>query len=171
MKTVRLAEFEASYSHGQLLIYDASVSKPCLEWTETHVDQGFARRTSALCLSMILDAGDADVTAYLGPYVPSPSHQRAVAVPFHSPTGRVIVEGMIVEIYCARVLFVQPGHYRLTAAQQVVGDINDEEAEDCTIVELYFEPVKTPLSLSAVLKADAGMKPPPQLLEDADEIE
>jgi hypothetical protein len=134
-------------------------------------------RSSGLCPprfhALLFDdarLGQALLKAYWGAYHPNGSHQRIVAVPFHSPTGRVILQGLLVEMYCARVLFVRPGHYRLIVAQYFTGDITDDEAEHREVVELFFEPVKTPLAKSEILKADAGLSPRTHLLEDANEI-
>jgi len=166
-----LAETQVSFSHWQVLIYDSAVANPCLEWTEGHSGQGFARKESALCLGTLLQAGDAVVRVYSGQYTWREGYQRVLSVPFFTPTGRVIIHGLM-EFYLGRVIFLQPQHYLLIAAQRLVGDISDDEADDLETIELYFAGMgNNPATCSQILTADEGLNPPNTLLEDADEMQ
>src|SRR5262249_18236263 len=98
-------------------------------------------------------------------------YQGVLSVPFFTPTGRVIIQGLM-EFYLGRVIFLQPHHYHLIATQRLVGDISDDEAEDLEIIELYFAGMgNNPATCSKILTADEGLNPPDTLLEDADEIQ
>ncbi|MGH9856127.1 MAG: competence protein ComJ, partial [Blastocatellia bacterium] len=132
------------------------------DWTDVHVKQGFARRPSTVSFSTILGFGTGSVKVYLGPYRERESYERVIAVPFFSPSGRVVVEGP--EEYPAPLdqrLILQPGHYKLFAAQQVV----DEDKE---LIDLYFHRLDEPAENSEILVADDELDPPEILLEEAE---
>jgi hypothetical protein len=164
MSISKLGSFKVDLNYNQLLVYDVSVEVPECSWTEAHCDQGFARRESTVCFDTILQYGDAEVTIYEGPYSDNALYQRAVAVPFFSPTGRVIVQSVL-EIYVAKVVFLPKGYYRLYAAQWLA----DDGDEDRQSIDLFFEALPAPAAQSAVLRADEGLNPPAVLLEDAGE--
>jgi len=147
------------FSYGQFLVYDESVDLPGCDWTEEHSAQGFARRESVVNFSTLLEFGESDVTVYRGTYVPRKEYERVVAVPFHVVTGVIVVEG-VEEAMIDRRILLPPGHYRLTAAQYVIGD--EEE-----VIELYFEPRAYPLERSEILLADEALAPPTPLVETA----
>ncbi|MCI0527426.1 MAG: competence protein ComJ, partial [Nitrospira sp.] len=127
-----LAEFNMYFSYSQFMVSDETVKVPACDWTEDHSKQGFARRLSTVCFGTILEFGTASVNVYLGPYVEREGYERVIAIPFFSPSGRVVVKGPEnFTVPPEQRLSLQPGHYKLFAAQQVV----DEDAE---LIELYF---------------------------------
>src|SRR5262245_31932847 len=143
MKTSSLARFPVVFNYNQILVYDASVPTPRCVWTDTHCNQGFARRESTVCFDMILQYGEADVTVHLGPYIENSGYHRVIAVPFFSPTGRIIVQA-ILETYVARVLFLPKGYYKLYAAQRVSGGEN----EDHELLDFFFDKLDKPATHS-----------------------
>src|SRR4051812_11830691 len=108
MRTASLGSFEISFTHNQFLLYDVSVAVPQCEWTEDHSSQGFARRESAICIGTILQAGTAEVRVYHGPYLPQRDYQRVISNPFRSPSGRIVVCGLL-EMYIAHLVQLRPG--------------------------------------------------------------
>jgi len=159
-----LGQFPITFSYYQFMVYDVSVDMPECEWTADHSNQGFARRQGTVCFAALLQWGSAHVDTFFGPYVPNDRHQRVIAVPFDTPTGRVIVQGMM-EVYVAHTLFVPKGHYTLYAAQELVDE--DEGQEN---ICLFFHRLAEPAASSAIIKADATLVPPDRLLEDAKAI-
>ncbi|MCI0527497.1 MAG: competence protein ComJ [Nitrospira sp.] len=159
-----LVEFNMYFSYNQFMVSDETVKLPGCDWTDVHDKQGFARRLSTVSFLTILEFGTASVSVYLGPYVEREGYERVIAVPFFSPSGKVVIEGP--ENHPAPLeqrLRLQPGHYKLFAAQQVV----DEDAE---LIELYFHWLDEPAEKSEILVADEELEPPETLLEKAEEM-
>src|SRR5688572_4050624 len=116
METSTLGQFLIDFDYDQFLVYDVSVKVPECEWTEEHCNQGFARRGSVACVGTMLQYGQANITVFSGHYVKHREYERVIALPFHSPEGKIIIRGLM-EIYIAHILFCEPGHYRLYVAQ------------------------------------------------------
>src|SRR5262249_32913980 len=104
MKTSALGRFSFNFDYNQFLVYDVSVESPECKWTEAHVNQGFARRESVACVGTLMQYGQGDAVAFFGPYQEQDNYTRVISLPFHAPTGRVIIQGMM-EIYLAHILF------------------------------------------------------------------
>lgn len=155
-----LSEFELYFSYGQFLVYDESVSLPGCDWTPGHTDQGFARRESTVCFRTLLEFGNALVRVYLGSYIQSEGDERVIAVPFDSPTGKVLIEGPD-DAPGSHSVLLEPSPYQLFASQRATG----EERE---LISIYFRKLDEPLSHSEILVADEELNPPEQLLEDAE---
>jgi hypothetical protein len=105
MKTSRLGEFIFEFDYNQFLVYDSSVEVPKCEWTEAHTLQGFARRKSVACVGTLLPGGQAEATVFLGSYKAQLDYERVIALPFHSPTGKIIVRGLVVKKCILRMSF------------------------------------------------------------------
>jgi hypothetical protein len=166
IKTRKLGAFSIRFTHGHFLVYDTSVADPQCVWTKGHCQQGFARRESTACFSTVLDDGEASVVAYSGAFQDDSKYQRVVAVPFFTPGGRVIVSGVL-EIYCARLVFVPQGHYLLHCGQWLPDNAVEDE-DDHQFIDLFFQKVDTPAVQSRIILADEALHPPDPLLEDAD---
>jgi hypothetical protein len=159
----RLSEISTSiyFSYGQFQVFDRVVKRPGCEWTEQHHRQGFARRPYNVSFTTLVEYGDARVQVSIGPYRGSSSHERVIEVPFEVASGEVVVSGPE-EAVRWTTMVVPPGHYRLIAAQEAVG----EEEE---VISLFFEGLLQPLGHSRIVVADAGLAPVLPLLEDVDE--
>jgi hypothetical protein len=153
------------FSYNQFMVYDASVRLPGCDWTDEHSAQGFARRESTVNFGTILEFGRADLVVTCGAYQPREEYQRVIAVPFRVTSGNVIVEGPE-EIETERKIELQPGNYRLIAAQRVTADFG-EEKEEGESIDLFFELLPKPLERSAILVGDEGLNPPASLVENA----
>jgi hypothetical protein len=164
MKTRTLGRFFFNFDHSQFLVYDVSVQVPQCEWTEGHCNQGFARRESAACIGTVLQDGQAEATAFFGPFVGQESYQRVIALPFFSPAGKIIIRGLM-ELYLAHVLLCRSGHYKLYIAQWV----SDEENE-CEGIHLFFHQQEKRVTKSQIIVADEGLSPPAILIESAAEL-
>jgi len=165
MKISRLGRFRLTFDYHQFLVYDLSVKDPECEWTKEHADQGFARRESVVCVGTLFQGGTACATVFPGRYRHHEKYERVIAVPFYSPDGKIIIGGLVVEMYLSHIVFLPAGHYKLYVAQWVKDEENEHEG-----VHLFFDHQKTPPSKSEILVADIGLSPPAVLLESADPI-
>ena len=148
------------FSYNQFMVFDASVSLPGCAWEELHSAQGFARRESTVCFNSLLEFGHANVTVIHGPYEAKESYERVIAVPFCAKTSTVIVEGPE-EFKTERMVTLEPGNYRLVAAQQVIDEDNE-------VIDLFFEPLEESLNRSEILVADEVLTPPDTLMETSE---
>jgi hypothetical protein len=148
------------FSYSQFLVYDSAVKAPGCLWTDAHSAQGFARRDSAVSFGTLLEFGFADVSLRRGPFQPSETYERVIAVPFVVSTGRVIVDGPE-EIKIGRAIELPVGNYQIVAAQRVLGD--DEE-----LIDLFVDKLEEPLRNSKIIVADAMLNPSAQLVETAE---
>jgi hypothetical protein len=164
MRTARLGSFELDFSHGQLLVYDVSVASPECEWTDEHTAQGFARRESALCLGTLLQDGTARITVFHGPWTRQQEYMRVIANPFSSPTGRIVVCGLM-EMYIAHLVQLRPGSYRLYSCQYL-----EDSRDDHEVIDLFFLPEEHLSSQSEIILADERLSPPSKLVEQASEM-
>jgi hypothetical protein len=156
------SEFKIYFSYNQFMVYDLSISLPGCMWTESHANQGFARRSSTVNFGTILDFGDATVKIFIGDYVKDNFHERVISVPFYSPTGEILVEGP--EEHPSNLglkVSTEPGYYKLTSAQKIVNEVQEE-------IELFFKKLEKPTATSEVLLADDALNPPKELLEEAE---
>jgi hypothetical protein len=158
MKTTALSP-RLYFSYSQFMVYDQSEQLPGCDWTEEHTAQGFARRESTVCFGTPLEFGNADVVVTVGAYRPEAQYERVIAVPFRSVSGKVTIEGPE-EMDVDRPFDLPRGDYKLTAAQVTFSD--DEER-----IDLFFDPVATPLKQSAIVIADEMLSPSEPLIETA----
>lgn len=147
------------FSYSQFFVYEDLVRMPACDWTESHSHQGFARRQGVVAFGTLLEYGIAKVLVHFGHYQSRAGHQRVIAVPFAVSSGRVIVDGPEeTETGRRRSFPLEPGNYRLVAAQRVTGD--EEEA-----IDLFFDRLTKALERSAILIADDALDPPSPLVE------
>lgn len=154
MRTSVLGRFQFDFNYNQSLVYDVSVEAPECTWTEEHCKQGFARRECVACIGMMLQYGQADATVYFGPYLQQKDYQRVISLPFHSPTGKIVIQGMM-EIYLSHILFCDKGHYKLYVAQWIRDDEEGREG-----VHLFFHLQENAATKSEIILADEGLSPP-----------
>jgi hypothetical protein len=147
-------------SYSQVMIYDKSVQLPGCDWTETHSNQGFARREGTFCCGTLIDCGKANITVYLGAIDALDKYERVIETPFKAHTGKIGVEGPD-EYPIERGFQIEPGIYNLTVAQKFVD-------EGMVKVDVYFQWIDKPLTKSAILLQDDDLNPPDILLEDAE---
>src|SRR6185295_13222807 len=100
------------FSYGQFMIYDQCVEVPGCDWTQDHVDQGFARRDSTICVGALFEFGYADATVWFCAYEQSEEDERVIEVPFTVQSGKVVVEGP--EESRERCFAIDAGYYKVT---------------------------------------------------------
>lgn len=148
------------FSYNQFHVFDASVKLPGCDWTDGHYKQGFARRDQTVNFGTLLEFGKGEVTVHLGPYREQAGHERVIEVPLEVSSGEVVIGGPE-EYPDKHVVKLPEGHYRLAAAQAVIGD-------DRETIDLYFERIGEPLQSSKVILADGELAELGPLLESAD---
>ncbi len=152
------------FSYNQFLVFDVNVRLPGLSWDQENVDQGFARQGSNVAFLTLIQFGTADVRWEIGPYLPMESDARVIGVPFAVTSGTVRIQGPT-EGRQGMVIEVEPGNYRLVAAQEV---LSDEEGEESEAISLFFEPVAELPLTSEIIVADGDLKPTYPLTETAE---
>jgi hypothetical protein len=114
----------------------------------------------------LVQHGDAKLRVYVGTQALSTGFDRVIAVPFSTGSGKVAITGP--EESDDRHVLLEPGDYRLVAAQRLPGHGRSVSHGIELEVELVFAKLKTPLQRSEVLVADAELSPPQVLVEDAE---
>src|SRR5437016_301671 len=117
MISIKNAELQLYFSYGQFMIYDASLKLPGLAWTDSLSNQGFARQDSIVNVRTLQEFGLAPCHVYEGLYAPNPAYVRVLAVPFHSPSRAVSIEGPE-EFDVDRELRLHQENFKLYIAQK-----------------------------------------------------
>lgn len=78
------AQFNIFVSYSQICVFDPSLPNPFSDWTQEHVEQGFAYRPGAVSFRTILEAGRVQINVHLRDYtaVLTTGVRRAIEVPF-----------------------------------------------------------------------------------------
>ncbi len=158
--------FDVYVSYGQILVRDCAVALPASDWTDAHTAQGFARRSDTAQFATLIPYGAARVNVHHGVLVPADWHERVIRVPMAITSGCAIIEGP--EVTPANSSVNLPaGFYRVYVAQGRV-QIDDEGSARAQSIEVAFERVSEMEDSSSILVCDAGLHPPPLLLESAE---
>ena len=152
-----LIKSDMYFSYNQFIIYDTNEKMPGCEWTDTHVNQGFARRESVVSFGTLLEFGTAKLRIYSGYPNSLNQYDRVIAVPFCVRSGKVNIEGPDEESDCRSIGLIT-GYYKLWCAQYN----QEDETEN---IDLFFEVAEIPVQQSEILIADSVISPPAVLLE------
>lgn len=150
---------DLSFSYSQFFIFDHEVTEPGLEWTDKHVRQGFARRPQVISIGTLLEYGVAKASLICGTFDVFSGYHRVLAIPLRIKSGAVSIAGPE-ESDLNRHYVVEPGNYRVTVAQSVLGD-------DLEKIVILLEKTKALHQTSEILVADGGLNPILPLLETA----
>jgi len=157
------------FSYSQFLVYDGSAGRKGFHWTEAHGRQGFARNNVNVSFSTLLEYGYADLSLRIGPFANMRPYTRVIEVPIYAPSGTVGIEGPE-EWDAQRTVSVEPGYYRLIAAQLLQEDVFDPYGADNERerIDIFLERLKQPLANSRIIIADARLHPMEPLIESAE---
>lgn len=146
-------------SHAQLAVFVSSIKQPFNDWTDRHVDQGFAWRPGSVSFRTLVEAGahvvEVSVADRMGPI--RDDAIRVVEVPFEVPPDGAVEIGGIAETvpvslpagaFVLRCEFLHPPG---TEGERVAMTFAKGEA-----------------ARFAVLRADAELNPGVELLTHAD---
>jgi len=99
-------------SYGQLAVYSSALQQPFNDWTDQHVDQGFAWRPGSVSFRTMAEAGphSIEVTTVDHVYGIDADVVRAIEVPFVVPIDGAIE---VASISDAVALSLTPGSFLL----------------------------------------------------------
>lgn len=150
--------FNLDVSFGQIAVFWSSLEKPFNDWTQRHVDQGFAWRHGSVSFRALVESGrhsvQVDVTDHAGPL--QPSVIRAIEVPFEVPPERSIAIASISDLV---TITLREGSYSLRC--ELLGPGNDGTER----VRLVF--ATDDIQHFAVVRADTVLRPGHELLTHA----
>jgi hypothetical protein len=168
METVKeILNTIAYISYSQLMVFDASMGLPGLDWKPRHTRQGFARRPSSASFVTLEEYGDVALRVTLGEFANDEKYLRVIAVPFEVRSGEVQIEGPE-ETNEKRSVHVALGRYVLTVAQFYEDYYPTTDVVQS--VDVNFSPMGTDehINASQIIKADSALLPEYPLLENAD---
>lgn len=145
------------FSYGHFFAYDQNESEPGSIWTDKHVSQGFVRRSESLGIGTLVQFGAANVRAFSGTPASVDAYDRVIAVPINLPSGILCIEGPE-EYPIQRSVNVEPGTYRLIAAQSLVSETE-------LSIDIFLEALAETTANSEILKADEALEISGPLLE------
>ena len=154
-----MAAFVLDVSYAQLAVFDSSIVSPFNDWTQAHVDQGFAWRPGSVSFGTLDTSGPLRLEVFRSrELVESASHsQRIIRVPFAVPEHGKLEVG---SIGSSAILEVPCGQYEMTFEHGI-------DAAGQMWANLYFRACQdeTP---PRILRADKDLRPPEPLLMTAE---
>jgi hypothetical protein len=142
------------------MVFDSSVPLPGNDWTDAHFAQGFSRRDSSVNFWTLIQFGYGQVIVFDGAYVNDLTDERVITVPFHCPSGKVLVEGP--EENTTNDLVVESGWNLLTSAQSF--DHKRQQLRIC----LFFEKIDYAADRSLIVLKDDQLNPSYPLVETSE---
>jgi|694.fasta_scaffold35974_6 hypothetical protein len=150
------------YSFGSIHILDSGVELPEIGWSEAHERQGFSRGSGCIQIATFTQFGTAQLVLKLGPSTESAGFERIIEIPMDVRSNKIEV----FSADCAdspEIINVEPGHYRVVVAQQLLD--KNEIGAGLERIEISFEKLVSALSVSRIIRCDAELNPPTELLE------
>jgi hypothetical protein len=150
-----MATFNLEVSYAQLAVFDARLTNPFNDWSDDHINQGFAWRPGSVSFATLETTGTIAVT--LTP--PGPVSQqgapptREILVPFTVPAhGEVEISTISGSV----PVQLPKGEYALTFR-------HGHSADGAMHATLSFDPVTSPV-MAEILRADDALRPPDKLV-------
>lgn len=123
-------------SYAQLVVFISSLERPFNDWTDQHVDQGFAWRPGSVSFRALTEAGphDVDISVVKHVGLPADDAVRVIEVPFEVPEGDSVEVGSIGEtislpiqagIYLLRCEFLLPQDARGNGYARLLFSVKD----------------------------------------------
>jgi competence protein J (ComJ) len=102
--------FPLEVSYSQIVVFDSSLEKPFNDWTDEHVQQGFAWRPGSVSFGALEGDGSYAIELVTEVAEVLPQAERVIQVPFEvSPGGSI----EIASIPDSRLVSIPPGVYQL----------------------------------------------------------
>ncbi|HTE55125.1 MAG TPA: competence protein ComJ [Kofleriaceae bacterium] len=154
-----MATFSVEVSYAQLAVFDSTLAAPFNDWTDDHVNQGFAWRPGSVSFGTLDSAGPVVVEVLRSRTVDESKSaaERIIAVPFSVPEHGNIE---IASIAGGVPLQIPPGEYELMFE-------HGRGPDHGMWANFYFRRVPAP-ALARVVRADAALVPPPVLVMTAE---
>ena len=142
-------------AYAQLAVFDATLTSPLNDWTNTHVLQGFAWRPGSVSFRTLDDEGSLTVEILSNQVFDQTKSQaqRVIVVPFTVPEHGNVEVG---SISGGTRLHLQPGECELTFE-------HGRNLDGRLWARLYFIRSETPVA-PRILRADSDLSPPEVLL-------
>ncbi|HZH97796.1 MAG TPA: competence protein ComJ [Fimbriimonadaceae bacterium] len=153
-----MAAFNLEVSYTQVAVFDSTLTAPFNDWTDDHVNQGYAWRPGSVSFGTLESSGAIRVEVFRSRELnerTSPA-ERIIVVPFSVPEHGTIE---IASIGSNAVLEVPPGEYELTFE-------HGRDPEGAMWANLYFRRVEAPVA-PRIVRADAELNPPDVLVMTA----
>jgi hypothetical protein len=146
-----MATFSVEVSYAQLAVFDSTLAAPFNDWTDDHVNQGFAWRPGSVSFSTLDSAGAVLVEVFRSRTLDESKSgaERIIAVPFRVPEHGNIE---VASISGGLPLQIPPGEYELTFE-------HGRRPDQGMWANLYFTSAPAP-ALPRVVRADAALVPP-----------
>jgi hypothetical protein len=152
-----MARFSIDVSYRQVCVFLADQHNPFNNWTEQHVEQGFAWRPGSVSFRTFDDGSLAVSVMGNRRFDESSTATRVIRVPFSAPTGSTVEVG---SIFDSQQIELAAGEYALTFE-------HGHDADGTMWCNLLFEPVASAVQAD-VLRADKELRPGEQLLMNAE---
>lgn len=87
-----LKKFQLDISYGQISVFLSSIPQPFNDWTQAHVEQGFAWRLGSVSFATLIEAGKFTIDVVLTDNAEDYNNEfiRAIEVPFFIPVNEQI---------------------------------------------------------------------------------
>lgn len=153
-----MSTFTLEVSYAQLAVFDSRLANPFNDWSDVHVNQGFAWRPGSISFATLEPSGPIAVTVTRSARasVTDEPLERAIRVPFTVPAHG---EVDIATISGSVPVQLAEGEYELIFR-------HGRSSEGAMWALLAFEPVAIPVK-AEILCADAALAPPAHLLMTA----
>jgi hypothetical protein len=153
-----MAAFDLDISYTQLAVFDSTLATPFNDWTDDHVDQGFAWRPGSVSFGTLESGGEIHINVFRSRELEERASmaERILVVPFTVPAHGAIE---IASIGSRAVLDLQAGEYELTFE-------HGHDLKGVMWANFYFRPVESPV-IPRILRADAELRPPAALVMTA----
>jgi hypothetical protein len=112
-------------SHGVVFVYDRAEKEPCSDWTQAHVDQGFARRARTATISTLAEDARAQVRRVLRG--DAQHSDEAIEFSLLTETGLVAIGG--IDAADAVIWQGAPGWVRVNLGQHMDQDTDGDERD------------------------------------------
>jgi hypothetical protein len=146
--------FDLDVSYSQLSVFWSSLQQPFNDWTQKHVDQGFAWRPGSVSFRTLVEAGwhsvQVDIDDHAGPV--SQNAVRVIEVPFEVPVDGNIE---IASISNSIPLSLPAGGYSLRC------EFRGSDEGDARHVRLTFARAEERQLFYIQKQIEKGLKPPP----------
>ncbi|MOA00254.1 DNA-entry nuclease inhibitor [compost metagenome] len=155
---------ELLISYSQLAIYNSEVESPYSNWSDSHINQGFAWREGAVSFSTLDDAM-CEVSVSLERDIAADDRCiRAIVVPFRVSRLGVTISSIMSEAFTYEI---PEGQYALVF--QIFHLPADEQGDQAYRYSFSFVPHSSPEAM--ILKQDDELSPPHPLVMEAEAAE
>lgn len=149
--------FNLEVSHSQIAVFRSSLKQPFNDWTQRHVDQGFAWRPGSVSFRTLSESGPHEVEIGLTDQGVADAAARVIEVPFEVPADGAVEVATISD---STPLILPAGRYCLRC------ELFDPDQHGSDLVRLTF--FKHAAPEFTVVRADRSLLSRGELLKTAE---